>query len=41
MLQQYAQAYDNGQSGHLDHGQMLEHVTQFMQNSSGPTCLAS
>jgi hypothetical protein len=33
IYQQYAQAYDSGQSGTLDHGQMLDHVTQFMQNA--------
>jgi len=33
IYQQYAQAYDSGQSGNLDHGQMLDHVTQFMQNA--------
>jgi hypothetical protein len=33
MYQQYAQAYDSGQQGGLDHGQMLGHVTQFMQNA--------
>ncbi len=33
IYQQYAQAYDTGQSSGLDHRQMLDHVTQFMQNA--------
>lgn len=33
IYQQYAQAYDSGQQSGLDHGQMLDHVSQFMQNA--------
>lgn len=31
--EQYAQAYDSGQSDGLNHGQLVNHVTQFMQNA--------
>lgn len=33
VYQQYAEAYDSGQQGSLDHGQMFGHVSQFMQNA--------
>ena len=33
LYQQYAQAYDSGQPSGLDHGQMLDHVTQFLQKA--------
>ena len=31
MYQQYQQAYQSGNVGGLDHNQLLDHVTQFMQ----------
>ncbi|MDQ6882661.1 MAG: hypothetical protein M3077_00290 [Candidatus Dormibacteraeota bacterium] len=33
IYQQYAQAYDTGQSSGLDHGELLGHVTRFMQQA--------
>ena len=33
MYQQYADAYQSGNTSGLDHGQMLDHVSQFLQNA--------
>jgi hypothetical protein len=33
MYQQYAEAYQSGNSSGLDHNQLLDHVSQFLQNA--------